>query len=192
MNPVHRIEPQLLTEPQFYGSPGEPYLGTIPNVDGNTGMGPGWPAGPGLGPAAIGLPLGGLLGMLYSQRAQTPGLLGLERNPYDVKPGELGLLQMLKHGFKSAFSSDPAEADYMNRKMNEGDPQPQLQYEADKANYNTQQEIAAKKLSDNPNDEPLDIMPGQMRFDKAFAKARKMGLVQFTWRGKSYTTELRK
>ena len=41
------------------------------------------------------------------------------------------------------------------------------------------------------NDEPLDIMPDNMKFGDAFAKARKMGLQVFTWRGKPYTTKLK-
>jgi hypothetical protein len=44
---------------------------------------------------------------------------------------------------------------------------------------------------EKPNDEPLDIMPDEMPFKKAFAQARKMGLVEFTWRGKPYTTQLK-
>lgn len=47
------------------------------------------------------------------------------------------------------------------------------------------------KPMDQVNDEPLDIMPDSMKFGEAFGKARKMGLVQFTWRGKDYTTKLR-
>jgi hypothetical protein len=45
--------------------------------------------------------------------------------------------------------------------------------------------------SDPVNDEPLDLMPDAMKFGDAFGKARKMGLVEFTWRGKSYTTQLK-
>ena len=41
------------------------------------------------------------------------------------------------------------------------------------------------------NDEPIDIMPDSMKFKEAFAKARKMGLQVFTWRGKPYTTEVK-
>jgi hypothetical protein len=44
---------------------------------------------------------------------------------------------------------------------------------------------------EKPNDEPLDVMPDELKFGDAFAKARKMGLVEFTWRGKPYTTKLK-
>jgi hypothetical protein len=44
---------------------------------------------------------------------------------------------------------------------------------------------------EKPNDEPVDVMPDTMKFGDAFAKARKMGLVEFTWRGKPYTTKLK-
>ena len=35
----------------------------------------------------------------------------------------------------------------------------------------------------------LDIMSAALPFGKAFATARKMGLVEFTWRGANYTTK---
>ena len=35
----------------------------------------------------------------------------------------------------------------------------------------------------------LDIMPDGLPFGKAFATARKMGLVEFQWRGANYTTK---
>ena len=44
---------------------------------------------------------------------------------------------------------------------------------------------------EKPNDEPLDVMPDKLKFKQAFAKARKMGLEIFTWRGKDYTTKLK-
>lgn len=55
-------------------------------------------------------------------------------------------------------------------------------------------QIPLSKLAEKiekPNDEPLDVMPDSLTFSKAFAKARKLGLVEFTWRGKPYTTAVR-
>jgi hypothetical protein len=120
MNPVHRIEPRLLTQPQFYGSPGEPTLGLLPRVQ-NPMMSGQAPSGGLLAPG-----IGALLaGLLYPGNAQGPNTGPLDPvNPLDV-----------------------------------------------------------------PNDEPVDIMPDSMNFKKAFAKARKMGLQIFTWRGKNYTTQ---
>jgi hypothetical protein len=121
MNPLHRIEPQLLTLPQFYGSAGEPTLGALPSL-GPQSRGMPMPQGGALAPMA----LMGLLGM-YPQQANGPGILAPPPSP----------------------------------------------------------------PMDKLNDEPLDIMPDSMKFGEAFGKARKMGLVQFTWRGKDYTTKLK-
>lgn len=52
-------------------------------------------------------------------------------------------------------------------------------------------QIPLSKLVEKPNDEPLDVMPDSLTFSKAFGRARKLGLVEFTWRGKPYTTELK-
>ena len=52
-------------------------------------------------------------------------------------------------------------------------------------------QIPLSKLAEKPNDEPLDVMPDSLTFSKAFAKARKLGLVEFTWRGKPYTTAVK-
>lgn len=118
---LHRIEPRLLTIPQFYGSAGEPsLLMGMPN----TSMPPmsylqGQSQGPGLSPL-----LGLLAASLFSGQAQSP---------------QMGVLAR----------------------------------------------------TEKPNDESIDIMPSEMKFGDAFAKARKMGLVEFTWRGNPYTTKLK-
>lgn len=120
MNPIHRIEPRLLSIPQFYGSPGEPLLGQMPS--------PVMPPLSRLQPPSQGPGMSPLLGLLaaslFSQQAQSP---------------QMGLLA----------------------------------------------------TDEKPNDEPLDVMPDDMNFKKAFSTARKMGLVEFTWRGKPYTTKLK-
>jgi len=122
MSPI-RIEPSLLSVPQFYGSAGEPSMMSMPTPS----MPPMSRLQPGMGQGGPGMsPLLGLLAMgLFSQQAQSP---------------QMGLLAL------------PDE---------------------------------------KPNDEPKDVMPDSMPFKKAFATARKMGLVEFTWRGKPYTTKLK-
>lgn len=37
---------------------------------------------------------------------------------------------------------------------------------------------------------PSDQMPDELKFGMAFARARKMGLAEFSWRGERYTTQL--
>jgi hypothetical protein len=121
MNPVHRIEPRLLSVPQFYGSPGEPLLGQMPS------------------------PVMPPFSRLQAPQAQGPGMTPL-----------LGLLA-------AGLFSQGAQAPNMG----------------------------LLAMPEKPNDEPLDIMPDDLPFKKAFAQARKMGLVEFTWRGKPYTTQLK-
>ncbi len=66
MNAV-RIEPQLLSTPDFYGSPGEPYLGSIPSLGGD---------GP-IQNMTLGSPLGmilglGMMGLMWPKDAIPP------------------------------------------------------------------------------------------------------------------------
>lgn len=121
MNPIHRIDPSFLTVPQFYGSPGEPTLGRLPQVPGGN---------PNLSHQAVG----------------------------GVNPMLLGLLA------SSAMMPGNAQA-------------PVQQQQA--------------KPEEQPNDEPIDVMPDYLKFGPAFDKARKMGLQVFTWRGRNYTTKLK-
>ena len=120
-SPLHRIEPQLLSMPQFYGSAGEPSLLTTPS----------------LMPQVRGMPM--------QQGAGLSPLLGLLAAGGMFAPNDVQTPQM-----------------------------PQMPRPMDKV-----------------NDEPLDVMPDVMKFKDAFGLARRTGLVQFTWRGKSYTTQLK-
>lgn len=42
-----------------------------------------------------------------------------------------------------------------------------------------------------PEYQRQDVMPDNLTFGSAFRKARQLGLQEFTWRGKRYTTELK-
>lgn len=42
-----------------------------------------------------------------------------------------------------------------------------------------------------PEYQRKDVMPDNLAFGPAFRKARQLGLSEFTWRGKRYTTELK-
>jgi hypothetical protein len=174
---LHRIEPQLLTMPQFYGSAGEPsLLMGMPNTS-MPPMSQGQPQGPGMAPL-----LGMLAASLFSGQAQAPNgiMAGVGRNPYDAEargPLEQFMRLMQQHGKPIDIQAmqDPSE-----RLSND-----QLGYITRNAAATTENAIRQRQ------DEPIDIMDGNLGFSDAFAKARKMGLVEFTWRGRPYTTKLK-
>ena len=120
-SPLHRIDPQWLTTPQFYSSAGEPSLLSVPNLT----------------PQMRGMPM--------QQGGALSPLMGLLAAGGMFAPNDVQTPQM-----------------------------PQMPRPMDKV-----------------NDEPLDVMPDVMKFKDAFGLARRTGLVQFTWRGKSYTTQLK-
>lgn len=116
---VRRIEPQILSAPNFYGSPGEPGLYSSPTVGGN------------LAPVQFsGVSMASLLALLAGS----------------------GLL----------MRSDVVDQE-INHRTAEG-------------------KIKSAE----------DIMPEELNFGKAFAKARRMGLKEFSWRGRRFNTRYAK
>ena len=187
---LHRIDPQLLTIPHFYGSPGEPTLGRLPN----TQMPMQQAQGMGMGPLMAILAGGGLGAM--SGNAQAPGILaGMGRNPYDPIQSRMGPLEQLMFQLHQPGRSDfvgNAAAESRNGPLvsrindpNHEQPltQDQLGYMAKNAQAITNDAIK--------QDTPVDVMSSDLGFNKAFAMARKMGLEEFTWRGKPFTTKLK-
>lgn len=122
--------------------------------------------------------LGLLAASLFSGQAQAPnGIMArVGRNPYDQTQGLLErLLQQHGKPIDIQAMQDPSE------RLSDD----QLGYITRNAAATTEDAIRQRQ------DEPVDVMDGSLGFSDAFAKARKMGLVEFTWRGRPYTTKLK-
>lgn len=205
MNPLHRIEPQLLTLPQFYGSAGEPTLGALPSLGPQT-RGMPMPQGGVLAPMALMGILGGGFGGLLSGNAQAPEVkqptfdsqFNTILNPQEevqfgewkqkFAPHDSGADYDLRGAFKSGLTPSPENGHWADtfKKPNH----PTFSDQSNYAQYGLPGRWNGDTYVPHP-DAPLDIMSDAMKFGDAFGKARKMGLVQFTWRGKDYTTKLK-
>lgn len=66
---------------------------------------------------------------------------------------------------------------------------PTFSVESQYAQYGNPGSWEGNQFMPASNERTVDAMADSLRFNQAFAKARKMGLVEFTWRGKPYTTK---
>ena len=199
INPI-RIDPQLMTSPVMYGSAGEPTLGDLPPVYGRTMRPSAGPMG-----SPMGIPIGLLMAGLFNSRNADAPQTQVASGPYDTPlspPEEIGFQQWkaknaphdsgqdydLRGAYKAGLT--PAANGHWAdtyKKPNHPTFSDQSQYAA----YGTPGRWEGEKfIAPAPKEmATLDIMPNSLPFGKAFATARKMGLVEFTWRGANYTTK---
>ena len=217
MDSLHRIEPRLLTVPQFYGSPGEPQLGSLPKTY-MPSMSSLQPTQPSIGGMVS---LAALAAMLGSGKAEAPTGIGSLFNT-ELKPNEEGEFQAwkqmyaprdsgedydLRGAFKAGVVPDPKSGHWPDtfKKPNHPTFSVESMYaeHGNPGRWKGEEFIAPLTLASLAQQVNVRSVSGKisrpekkLRFDdlsfgKAFALARRIGLDQFTWNGNPYTTKLK-